>query len=62
MNNSAMFKIGYGLYVITANVNGYDNGCIVNTEIQVTTTPNRISVTINKDNKTAASTKNKNTF
>ena len=52
MNNSAMFKIGYGLYVITANVNGYDNGCIVNTVIQVTTTPNRISVTINKDNKT----------
>lgn len=52
MNNNAMFKIGYGLYVITANVNGYDNGCIVNTVIQVTTTPNRISVTINKDNKT----------
>lgn len=52
MNNNAMFKIGYGLYVITANVNGYDNGCIVNTVIQVTTSPNRISVTINKDNKT----------
>ncbi len=52
MNNSAMFKIGYGLYVITANVNGYDNGCIVNTVIQVTSSPNRISVTINKDNKT----------
>lgn len=52
MNNNAMFKIGYGLYVITTNVNGYDNGCIVNTVIQVTTMPNRISVTINKDNKT----------
>lgn len=52
MNNNAMFKIGYGLYVITANVNGYDNGCIVNTVIQVTSNPNRISVTINKDNKT----------
>lgn len=52
MNNNAMFKLGYGLYVITANVNGYNNGCIVNTVIQVTTTPNRISVTINKDNKT----------
>ena len=52
MNNNAMFKIGYGLYVITTNVNGYDNGCIVNTVIQVTTTPNRISVTINKANKT----------
>lgn len=52
MNNNAMIKIGYGLYVITANVNGYDNGCIVNTVIQVTSSPNRISVTINKDNKT----------
>lgn len=52
MNNNAMFKIGYGLYVVTANVNGYDNGCIVNTVIQVTTTPNRISVTVNKANKT----------
>lgn len=52
MNNNAMFKLGYGLYVITSNVNGYNNGCIVNTVIQVTTTPNRISVTINKDNKT----------
>ncbi len=52
MNNNAMFKIGYGLYVITANVNGNDNGCIVNTVIQVTTNPNRISVTVNKDNKT----------
>lgn len=52
MNNNAMFKLGYGLYVLTANVNGYNNGCIVNTVIQVTTTPNRISVTVNKDNKT----------
>ena len=52
MNNNAMFKLGYGLYAITSNVNGYKNGCIVNTVIQVTTTPNRISVTINKDNKT----------
>ena len=52
MNNNAMFKLGYGLYVITANVNGSKNGCIVNTVIQVTTTPNRIAVTVNKANKT----------
>jgi flavin reductase (DIM6/NTAB) family NADH-FMN oxidoreductase RutF/rubredoxin len=52
LNNSAMFKIGYGLYVLTANENGFDNGCIVNTVIQVTSNPNRISVTVNKANKT----------
>ncbi len=47
---SALFKIGYGLYVITSNDGKKDNGLIVNTVSQVTNTPNRIAVTINKDN------------
>ncbi len=47
---SAMFKIGYGLYVVTSNDGKKDNGLIVNTVTQVTSTPNRIAVTINKDN------------
>ncbi len=47
---SALFKIGYGLYVITSNDGKRDNGLIVNTVTQVTNTPNRIAVTINKDN------------
>ena len=47
---SALFKIGYGLYVVTANDGKRDNGLIVNTVTQVTNTPNRIAVTINKDN------------
>ncbi len=47
---SALFKIGYGLYVVTSNDGKKDNGLIVNTVSQVTSTPNRIAVTINKDN------------
>ena len=52
MDNRAMFKLGYGLYVLTAKDGSKDNGCIINTAIQVTTTPNRISVTVNKQNYT----------
>ena len=47
---SALFNIGYGLYVITSNDGKKDNGLIVNTVTQVTNTPNRLAVTINKDN------------
>jgi len=47
---SALFHIGYGLYVVTSNDGKRDNGLIVNTITQVTNTPNRIAVTINKDN------------
>jgi len=46
----ALFKIGYGLYVVTSNDGKKDNGLIVNTVTQVTDTPNRIAVTINKAN------------
>ncbi len=49
-NLSALFKIGYGLYVVTSNDGKKDNGLIVNTVTQVTNTPNRIAVTINKEN------------
>ena len=47
---TALFKIGYGLYVVTSNDGKRDNGLIVNTVAQVTSTPNRIAVTINKEN------------
>ena len=46
---TALFKIGYGLYVITLNDGKKDNGIIVNTVVQVTNTPNRVAVVINKD-------------
>ena len=47
---TALFNIGYGLYVVTCNDGKKDNGLIVNTVSQVTNTPNRIAVTINKAN------------
>jgi len=46
----ALFNIGYGLYVVTSNDGKKDNGLIVNTVTQVTNTPNRVAVTINKQN------------
>ena len=50
--NAALFKIGYGLYVVTTNDGSKDNGCIVNTAVQVTNDPNRVAVTVNKLNYT----------
>lgn len=47
---TALFNIGYGLYVVTCNDGKKDNGLIVNTVTQITNTPNRIAVTINKQN------------
>ena len=47
---TALFKIGYGLYVVTSNDGKRDNGLIVNTVSQVTSQPNRVAVCINKDN------------
>ncbi|MGN0294454.1 MAG: flavin reductase [Lachnospiraceae bacterium] len=47
---NALFNIGYGLYVVTSNDGKKDNGLIVNTVTQLTSTPNRVAVTINKAN------------
>ena len=47
---NALFNIGYGLYVVTSHDGTKDNGLIVNTVSQVTNTPNRVAVTINKQN------------
>ena len=47
---TALFNIGYGLYVVTSNDGAKDNGLIVNTVTQVTNTPNRVAVTVNKMN------------
>ena len=47
---TALFRIGYGLSVVTSNDGKKDNGLIVNTVIQLTDTPNRVAVNINKAN------------
>ncbi len=50
IDNKALFKISYGLYVLTVNDGKKDNGCIVNTPIQVTSTPQKVAVTVSKQN------------
>lgn len=52
MNGKAMYKLSYGLFVLTSALEGKDNGCIINTAIQVTSEPNRISIAVNKANHT----------
>lgn len=47
---SAMFKLSYGLFVLTAKDGSKNNGCIINTVMQVTDTPKRISIAVNKAN------------
>ena len=47
---TALYKLGYGLYVVTSNDGKKDNGLIVNTVAQVADNPNKIAVTINKAN------------
>lgn len=47
---TALFKIGYGLYVVTSNDGNKDNGLIVNTVTQLTDNPYRVAVNINKAN------------
>jgi flavin reductase (DIM6/NTAB) family NADH-FMN oxidoreductase RutF/rubredoxin len=49
-NPAAMFKLSYGLFVLTAKDGDKDNGCIINTAAQLTDKPARISVTVNKAN------------
>ena len=52
IDSKALFNIGYGLYVVTTNNGKKDNGCIVNTVSQLTSSPERVAVTINKANYT----------
>lgn len=52
MDNKAMYQLTYGLFVLSAKDGEKDNGCIINTAGQVTTTPNRITIVVNKANYT----------
>ena len=58
MNNKTMHKLSYGLFVLTAKDGEKDNGCIVNTAIQLTSDPQMISVAVNKNNLTCEMIKN----
>ena len=52
MDKNALFKLSYGLFVLTARQDGRDNGCIINTAMQITDIPKRIQIAVNKENLT----------
>lgn len=62
MNSNALFKISYGLFILTANENGFDNGCVINTLTQLTGSPCTVCVCVNKMNRTCEMIKNTSKF
>ena len=48
MDKKAMYKLSYGLFVLTAREGEKDNGCIINTAIQAASEPNQLSICVNK--------------
>lgn len=52
IDNNALFKLSYGLYVLSARCDGNDNACIVNTVFQITDSPKTVAVAVNKKNYT----------
>lgn len=50
MDKKAMYKLTYGLFILTAKADGKDNGCIINTAIQAASEPNQMSIAVNKAN------------
>ncbi len=62
MNKKTMYKLTYGLFVLTSAADGKDSGCIINTAGQVTSEPNRISIAVNKSNFTHDLVKNSGKF
>lgn len=52
MNQKALYQITYGLYLLTAHADERDNGCVINTAIQVANNPTRVSVAVIKNNLT----------
>ena len=52
MNLKALYKLGYGVYVVTSKKDDRINGQIANTVFQVTSEPPTVAVSINKNNLT----------
>lgn len=52
IDNTALFKLSYGLYVLSTRCDGKDNACIINTAVQITDSPKTVAVAVNKKNYT----------
>lgn len=62
MDPKALFQITYGLYLLTAQEGGRDNGCIINTVMQVAEKPVRVAISVLKNNLTHDMVKNTGKF
>lgn len=62
MDNKSLYKLTYGLFLLTARENDTDNGCIINTAIQVANNPTRIAISVIQTNKTHDMIKNTGIF
>ena len=62
IDSTAMFSMSYGLYVVSAEADGQKSGCVINTAVQVTSQPIRMTVAVHKDNVTAGVIKAAGTF
>ena len=52
MNKKALYNITYGLYLLSAREGGRDNGCIINTAVQVANDPTRVAISVIQKNLT----------
>jgi flavin reductase (DIM6/NTAB) family NADH-FMN oxidoreductase RutF len=62
LDASAMFKLSYGLFLLSAKEKGKDNGCIINTVTQLTSNPQQVAIAVNKANLTHDMVKNSGLF
>lgn len=62
MNSKAFFKLSYGVYIISTSADGKDGGCVINTLTQVTSSPARLSIALNKENYTLKLIETSGTF
>ncbi len=62
IKNEVMFKLSYGLFILSASENGKDNACIINTVTQITDNPKRLTIAVNKNNYTCSMIENTEKF
>lgn len=62
MDPKAFFKLNYGVYIVSSSADGRDGGCVINTMAQVTSSPARLSIALNKNNYTLKLIETSGTF
>ena len=62
MDSKAFFKLSYGVYIISTSADGRESGCVINTLTQVTSSPARLSIALNKENYTLKLIETSGTF